>query len=131
MLYEKPTVSPSFPRLGLFFVLSIVHLCTIPIIKGEEEFFQQARNALQRIQTEIQQSKNQENQQSQQHQQSQEKPRKDFYESTRELFEELIRKSDFRDIQTLEQYLTVLQQIRDKLRLHAPREEIRKLQVRF
>ena len=44
-------------------------------------------------------------------------------------YEDLIKKSDFREIEQLQKYLDVLLVIRDKMAAHAPEEEIRSLQV--
>lgn len=91
------------------------------MIEGDKLFIEQAQEALGRIRKEIQAlepSKPQEP-----------KPRLDFYESTRALFEELVRKSDFREIETLEKYVNTLYLIREKMAAHEPLEEIRALQV--
>ncbi len=56
-------------------------------------------------------------------------PKRDFYETIHDLYEDLIKKSDFREIEQLQKYLDVLLVIRDKMAAHAPEEEIRSLQV--
>lgn len=89
------------------------------MVEGDHEFFEQAQEALERIRGEIETCKSQETP----------KPRIDFYESTRQLFEDLVRKNDFREIETLEHYVNTLQIIREKMANHAPIEEIRSLQV--
>lgn len=94
-----------------------MYLCDIPIVKGDKAFFQQAEDALLRIREEITQ------------QTPPPPPKKDFVETTRELFEDLIRKSDFREIEKLESYVHTLQRIKELMDAHAPVETVRKLQV--
>ena len=99
-----------------FLTLFIVYLCDIPILDGDSEFYEQAEEALLRIRKEIQQLQGNQ-------------PKRDFYETIHDLYEDLIKKSDFREIEQLQKYLDVLLVIRDKMAAHAPEEEIRSLQV--
>ena len=102
--------------LLLFLLLFIVYLCDIPILEGDNEFYEQAEDALLRIRKEIQQFQGNQ-------------PKRDFYETIHDLYEDLIKKSDFREIEQLQKYLDVLLVIRNKMAAHAPEEEIRSLQV--
>lgn len=120
VLLKNQTVKPSVPRKSLILLLSLVYLCDIPILEGDKAFFQQAEDALLRIREEITQ---------QAPPPPPPQPKKDFVETTRELYEELIRKSDFREIEKLESYVQTLQRIKELMDAHAPVETVRKLQV--
>lgn len=57
------------------------------------------------------------------------KPPRNFVEDVQELFESLLRRGDFREIEKFPRYLSVLSQIRSKIAGKAPVEEVRALQV--
>ena len=59
------------------------------------------------------------------------KPQRNFYETVKELFESLLRKGDYREIEKFPRYLSVLSLIRSKIAARAPVEEVRALQVRI
>ena len=57
------------------------------------------------------------------------KPRRNFVEDVQELFESLLRRGDFREIEKFPRYLAVLSQVQSKIAGKAPVEEVRALQV--
>lgn len=130
VLLNDPNTPTQAPCSPLTAPSRLVAVSDLPSVPGDEEFFDQAQQALTRIREEMD-SLRKAGQSVPQLFGNTDDPRKErgFFENIKDLFEEQLRKGDLRDIQQLAGFLEVFAEIKRKMQARAPVEEVRALQV--